>query len=491
MQPGEAKGNISAFFLLQGGLSGKRLSRMSVRDICVLLENLNGVSQSRLGQYLVRIQENNISGVVLLNCDLTDLKAVMQMAFGDWEIFRALVQALRDQEMSFDVSKNDSTEGMNESPQQVNFTQSAPSSDPDVETPHAHYPPQVERSWTSVDHGRVPYGENIQGQRRAGGAADRMGRQDSIVEMLMESQALRGMVEAVGASSSSEDESPDGVVNMAPITEEKHSPVGSCDMQQHKYSEDEPDSDAEEMEMMTRKARQSRGSQGLPKIKLTKANTAASTSLDLPSDSSAAASPCQAPQKTTFPPVHDESLEALEQVPLIGQKDARKKPGHERKRGESKSLMLNLQIEDQFPPVRTDGGTGDIPLSSVSDLNDVPSPGFTPSSSHEHLALRKLAQGEDVNIPSAFQLVSPVSSRASSRASLGSIRIVPSREGSVDGARAAGVEFSPERKSANAMQPCPLLEDSSDSSMAMVEDASIITVVDGKEYSDGKSTCKM
>lgn len=42
--------------------------------------------------------ENNISGRVLLNCNLDELKSLSGMSFGDWELFRVAVLALRERE---------------------------------------------------------------------------------------------------------------------------------------------------------------------------------------------------------------------------------------------------------------------------------------------------------------------------------------------------------------------------------------------------------
>lgn len=46
------------------------------------------------------IAENNISGLVLLTCDLDELKVVLVMRFGDWQLFRSMIQELREQELS-------------------------------------------------------------------------------------------------------------------------------------------------------------------------------------------------------------------------------------------------------------------------------------------------------------------------------------------------------------------------------------------------------
>lgn len=44
------------------------------------------------------LQQNAISGRVLLHCDLSELKALLGLSFGHWEIFRLLINCLRDVE---------------------------------------------------------------------------------------------------------------------------------------------------------------------------------------------------------------------------------------------------------------------------------------------------------------------------------------------------------------------------------------------------------
>ena len=100
-----------------------KLSRLTVPDVCTLLERLEDIMQSRVPQYVRQIMENNINGVVLLNCDLPDLKQVMNMTFGDWEILRAMIQTLRDQELTSDKDSCEDLADHGQSPQ-VKFTQS-------------------------------------------------------------------------------------------------------------------------------------------------------------------------------------------------------------------------------------------------------------------------------------------------------------------------------------------------------------------------------
>ena len=72
---------------------------MSSEEIVTLLgqvEELKGAIE-KLGPIL---RENAITGRVLLFCDLNELKPVLQLNFGHWEIFKLLVLHLRDIETS-------------------------------------------------------------------------------------------------------------------------------------------------------------------------------------------------------------------------------------------------------------------------------------------------------------------------------------------------------------------------------------------------------
>ena len=46
------------------------------------------------------LTDHNISGRVLLHCDLDELKKLSGMTFGDWELFRIAILSLRDREMN-------------------------------------------------------------------------------------------------------------------------------------------------------------------------------------------------------------------------------------------------------------------------------------------------------------------------------------------------------------------------------------------------------
>ncbi|XP_063216492.1 kinase D-interacting substrate of 220 kDa isoform X3 [Bacillus rossius redtenbacheri] len=85
---------------LPPGVLDQRLSSLTVDDVCDLLDKLEDLHGPRVAQYARAVRDNNISGRVLLFCDLGELKDVLQMGFGDWELFRVLVVSLREQEMA-------------------------------------------------------------------------------------------------------------------------------------------------------------------------------------------------------------------------------------------------------------------------------------------------------------------------------------------------------------------------------------------------------
>lgn len=50
--------------------------------------------------------EHNINGRVLLNCNLEELKQLIGMNFGDWELFRVATLALRNHELNHKYPSN-------------------------------------------------------------------------------------------------------------------------------------------------------------------------------------------------------------------------------------------------------------------------------------------------------------------------------------------------------------------------------------------------
>lgn len=72
-----------------------RLTKLTVDGLTALLKGIEELESTfeRLSQAL---QTNAISGRVLMHCDLNELKSVLGLNFGHWEIFRLLISCLRD-----------------------------------------------------------------------------------------------------------------------------------------------------------------------------------------------------------------------------------------------------------------------------------------------------------------------------------------------------------------------------------------------------------
>ncbi|CAC5368968.1 KIDINS220 [Mytilus coruscus] len=89
------------------GYNNERLSLMSVQDVCSLLSKLDGINKTFLLKYQDCVMENNINGRVLVNCDLSELGQVLDMKFGDWQLFKAAVKSLIERENNLTAKKMD------------------------------------------------------------------------------------------------------------------------------------------------------------------------------------------------------------------------------------------------------------------------------------------------------------------------------------------------------------------------------------------------
>ncbi|CAD6208425.1 GSCOCG00003437001-RA-CDS, partial [Cotesia congregata] len=90
--------SLSATTTLPPEILEIKLSSMSVDSICDLLTKIDELNPNNLESYKSIVRENNITGKVLLLCDLMELKQVLRMTFGDWELFRIVIISLREQE---------------------------------------------------------------------------------------------------------------------------------------------------------------------------------------------------------------------------------------------------------------------------------------------------------------------------------------------------------------------------------------------------------
>ena len=204
---------ILFFFLSQGGSPDVPLSQMTVEDICQLIGRLPSISKSNLSRYTSTLRQQNISGLVLINCELTELKAEMGMSFGDWELFRNLVDSLRTKEtMTFyGVAPNSQTSNMSSTgtasvPAEANQHPSLAGTMSAPVMKVSQNAPRPEASTSSN-------GNSTQGKGRRPSGNGLLKKRDSLVGLLMyETQALReAMGNLDGGSSDSEGSGDEGI----------------------------------------------------------------------------------------------------------------------------------------------------------------------------------------------------------------------------------------------------------------------------------------
>lgn len=88
----------ASFVYFFQGYKGELLSKFTTSEVSDLLGRIGGINHQQLPKYKQAVIENNINGMVLYQCDLNDLGKCMEMKFGDWQLFRTAVQALKDTE---------------------------------------------------------------------------------------------------------------------------------------------------------------------------------------------------------------------------------------------------------------------------------------------------------------------------------------------------------------------------------------------------------
>jgi hypothetical protein len=214
---------------LQGDVHKKPLSSMYVDDVVRLVGSITGLNRRMLPSYTQRLVENNITGAVLMSCDLSELKPVLQMAFGDWELLRTLLEWMRLQELqSGEVDACDADVVVNRtsrsaasdelqtkagslSQKNVSLGTKISTSNDVLAVQTSSMPSMKARS---VREDRVDCGGDIVTPTLpspSGGVLKPLNRQDSFVnEVLMENEALRGVIHASGIGSDSEADTPTG-----------------------------------------------------------------------------------------------------------------------------------------------------------------------------------------------------------------------------------------------------------------------------------------
>lgn len=76
------------------------MSSLNVDGVCKLFTKIEDLQASSISNYVKVIKDNNINGRVLLHCDLNELKKLLKMSFGDWEMFKVLIISLREHEIT-------------------------------------------------------------------------------------------------------------------------------------------------------------------------------------------------------------------------------------------------------------------------------------------------------------------------------------------------------------------------------------------------------
>ena len=94
--------HVSSNFILRifqfQNFHDQALSTLSVSEVCNLLGNIKGINPIQINAYKSRIVDNNIGGLVLSACDLEELREVLAMKFGDWQLFKSVLIGLRKRE---------------------------------------------------------------------------------------------------------------------------------------------------------------------------------------------------------------------------------------------------------------------------------------------------------------------------------------------------------------------------------------------------------
>ena len=56
-----------------------------------MISLIPGMSTLNVDSYKTSVLLHNITGPVLADCDLSELRAVLEMKFGDWQLFKNVV----------------------------------------------------------------------------------------------------------------------------------------------------------------------------------------------------------------------------------------------------------------------------------------------------------------------------------------------------------------------------------------------------------------
>jgi ankyrin repeat-rich membrane spanning protein len=127
LQAGRAGGEWDQLMRhIPASFARRKLSELSVSSVCALLTELLEVPEEgeedgeaspeaqisgRIEAAVRVIRSNHISGRVLAACDLDELRAVLGLNFGDWNLFRLAVLSLRQLDLNGQLLPEDATAG--------------------------------------------------------------------------------------------------------------------------------------------------------------------------------------------------------------------------------------------------------------------------------------------------------------------------------------------------------------------------------------------
>lgn len=77
--------------------------------VCKLLNKIEDLNPAAVKQYTDVIKQNNINGRVLIHCDLDELKKLLNMSFGDWEMFKVVIVSMREHELTSVMKQDESS----------------------------------------------------------------------------------------------------------------------------------------------------------------------------------------------------------------------------------------------------------------------------------------------------------------------------------------------------------------------------------------------
>ena len=96
------------------------LSSLAIGQICELVSSIQGILEQNQERYCQTFIQQNINGKVLANCDLSELRQIIKMTFGDWELFKVVLTEMREVEKSIKAQPQKNIQQKNS---KINMTQ--------------------------------------------------------------------------------------------------------------------------------------------------------------------------------------------------------------------------------------------------------------------------------------------------------------------------------------------------------------------------------